>query len=113
MAERKSQFASDVTIPVTVPAFLFDAMAKATSREFALSYLFGAEMGGRVITPRTFIAYERILASPKAMGVLDHLELILGRPDLFGSAKGSTVTLHPKDGTVIGESASYRQRTAR
>lgn len=110
MADRKSQFASDLTIPSTVPAFLFDAMTKATSRDFAQSYLFGAEIVGRRLTPRTRIAWERLSRNPDAVDVLESLDLSLAKPELFGSPRGSTIQLD-RDGRVIGDSASSRQRS--
>lgn len=67
------------SLPITVPLELHDAMADATSKEFAISYLCGALVSDGLLLPRTDIAKERLLASPEACRVLNAHGLHIGR----------------------------------
>lgn len=70
-------------LPLTVDRELWDAMAKATSREFADSYLSGAEQTLAKLLPRTVTAWERLKQDRHAMLVLKRAGLTLVKPPPF------------------------------
>lgn len=67
-------------LPITVPMDLHEAMAKAVSREFAVSYLCGAVVQAGTLHPRTQTARQRIRGLTSAMLVLSDAKLKLGDP---------------------------------
>ena len=84
---------SSKEVPITVPQSLFDAVAAASSRPFALSYLFGARVGASHIVPRTLIAYERMSSNPDVVHALKVIGYQLTKPEPWGSTHGSKETL--------------------
>lgn len=71
-------------LPITVSLELHGAMTEECGLPFADSYLSGASLVGRVLTPHTVTAWERLTGSRSAMMVLRSLEIVLKRPLPFG-----------------------------
>lgn len=59
---------------------IYVAVAKAVSPEFAFSYLGVAAQHGRVITPHTHVAWERLRDSFAARKVFEGYRVILQEP---------------------------------
>ena len=71
------------TYRLTVPQGLYDALADGVSQEFADSYLFGATLDGRVLTPRTECGWSRMTDRYDCRAVLKRLGIDLVRPTPF------------------------------
>lgn len=67
-------------LPITVPMALHNDMAKAVSKDFAVSYLCGAVAHAGTLHPRTFTASMRLRNNKDAMLVLSDHRLKLGDP---------------------------------
>jgi hypothetical protein len=71
-------------LPLTVPQSIWNDVCTAVSREFADSYLSGAEVIGRVLLPHTVTAYGRLDGSVKATKAIRSAGLRLVCPPPFG-----------------------------
>jgi hypothetical protein len=71
-------------LPMTVTDELWQAMAEDCGTAFADSYLSGAMIFNRRLTPRTVAAWTRLKATPRAMMVFRALEIELVQPLPFG-----------------------------
>ena len=67
-------------LPITVPMDLHDAMARAVSLDFAVSYLCGAAINGPWLMPRTWTARDKLKANGDALKVIADFGLRLGEP---------------------------------
>ena len=63
-----------------VPSSLWVVVAEATSPEFADSYLFGAELNGTMLEPRTLTGYRMMRDRGDFMSLLSKLGLTLKQP---------------------------------
>jgi hypothetical protein len=70
-------------IPITVAQVTFDAVARATSNEFALSYLWNASESPSTLTPHTVTAYEALRRSYGARKALESIHITLHKPEPF------------------------------
>ena len=66
-----------------VPSSLWVVVAEATSPEFADSYLFGAELNGTMLEPRTLTGYRMMRDRGDFMELLKRLGLTLKEPPLW------------------------------
>ena len=70
-------------LPLTVPLDLWEAMAMATSPEYADSYLSGAEVHNGRLLPRTKIGWTRLRDNGAAMHALRRNNITLIEPPLY------------------------------
>jgi hypothetical protein len=71
-------------LPLTVPQSIWNDVCNAVSREFADSYLSGAEVIGNALLANTTLAYDRLNGSANATKAIRHAGLSLVRPPVFG-----------------------------
>lgn len=71
------------TFLLTVPQELYDDVCDACGQPFADSYLFGAELHGRVLWPRTQIGWERMRDRRDFTDLMKRLGLILEKPEPY------------------------------
>lgn len=76
------------TYRLTVPQEFYDMVCSAAGQPFADSYLFGATLDGRILTPRTAIGYDRMHDRTDFMGLLKQLDIKLVRPTPWPGAPG-------------------------
>lgn len=81
------------TFRVSVPESLYGALSLRMGEPFAASYLFGAQMSGMRLTPRTLTAYYALSRSHDCRALLKDLNVTLERPIPFGSPGASQITL--------------------
>jgi hypothetical protein len=66
--------------PMTLPVELYDAVCERISQEFADSYLTGAVLVGRKLTPRTLTAYDKMRDVFEFRQFLAETQLELAKP---------------------------------
>lgn len=66
---------------------VYEAVEKATSKEFAFSYLVKARQVGKRITPFTTTAWDRLRTNPYAVEALNQHRIILVRPEPFSEER--------------------------
>lgn len=71
------------TFLLTVPQALYDAVCDACGQPFADSYLYGANLQGRALWPRTRIGWERMRDRRDFTDLLKRLGLTLEKPDHY------------------------------
>ena len=67
--------------PMTLPHEVYDAVANRISQEFADSYLTGAVLDGRKLTPRTQTGYGRMRDTSAFMAMLREVGIELVKPE--------------------------------
>ncbi len=68
---------------LTVPQEFFDQVVEATDKPFADSYLYGAELVGTKLTPRTRTGYRKMVDRYDFKKLLKHLGITLVEPPLW------------------------------
>ncbi len=71
------------TFLLTVPQSLYDSVCDACGQPFADSYLYGADLRGRSLWPRTQIGWERMRERRDFMDLMRKLGLILEKPEAY------------------------------
>ena len=71
------------SFPIDVPDSLWQAVAGEISPEFADSYLFGAELNGTMLEPRTVTGYLKMSERSDFMGLLSRMKITLKGPPLW------------------------------
>jgi len=71
------------TFLLTVPQALYDAVCDACGQPFADSYLYGAELQGRALWPRTRIGWERMRERRDFTDLVKRLGLTLEKPEPY------------------------------
>lgn len=88
------------TYPLSVPQDLYDDVCDACTQPFADSYLYGAEIRGRNLWPRTLTGWEKMRQSRDFMDVLEVTTLKLEKPTPFtpncGRASAADLGFQPK-----------------
>ena len=94
---------------VTVPQPLYDAMAEELGEPFCDSYLYGAQLDGTKLTPRTVTAFMKLRDTWAVKKVLAEVGITLVRPEPFGSPGGSVLRdASQPDADVIRRAAKLR-----
>jgi hypothetical protein len=73
---------------MTLPLELYDAVCERIDQGFADSYLTGAELVGRRLTPRTHTAWRRMRDTAAFRDLLKEAKLELVEPDPFPGRDG-------------------------
>lgn len=68
------------TYQLTVPQSLYDATCDDCGQPFADSYLYGADLRGSVLTPRTLTAYRKMMDRTEFRRLMTGLNLTLAKP---------------------------------
>lgn len=90
------------TYQLTVPQSLYDATCDDCSQAFADSYLYGAELRGSALTPRTLTAYRKMMDSSDFRRLMTGLNLTLVKPAPY-----------PGDGYRMTAEEAFAARPAR
>lgn len=77
--------------PITIQRALYDAVCEAVNQDFADSYLTGAEMNGRKLTPRTLTGYQKMRDVRAFMDMLEKANIELVRPTPWPGTEGNTL----------------------
>lgn len=77
---------------MNLPIELYDAVCERIDQTFADSYLTGAELVGRKLTPRTLIAYDKMRDSSAFKDFLKEAKIELVRPTPWPGPDGKRLS---------------------
>lgn len=77
---------------MTIPVELYDAVCERIDQGFADSYLTGAELVGRKLTPRTYTAWCRMRDTSAFRQFLKEAGIELVQPDLWPGRDGKALS---------------------
>lgn len=90
------------TYQLTVPQSLYDATCEECGQAFADSYLYGAELRGTALTPRTLTAFRKMMDRTEFRRLMTGLNLNLVKPAPY-----------PGDGLRMTSEEAFAARPAR